>query len=245
MFQEMIKAVLQEEDIYTIESLVAKKGSKYLVKWENFPHDQNTWEPRSAIPPFIVKVNDALKLKVQIFDNKRFIFSFTSRICPGWVGRCPPRPPPGPSTSPPWTASTRSATPATRGTTTGGRRWGSGCQAQAVSAISWVCGWLWIGWSLMSVSQLKDRYIIGDLQRHIVCIFQNSTFILAKRWWTGFMKCSIKLKLPFSWRLARVCLVNTITGEICPLQPPRPLNKYFCTFHLLLSDVYHEKFFSG
>ena len=48
--------MLQEEDIYTIESLVAKKGSKYLVKWENFPHDQNTWEPRSAIPPFIVKV---------------------------------------------------------------------------------------------------------------------------------------------------------------------------------------------
>ena len=53
--QEMIKAVLEEEDIYTIEALVAKKGSKYLVKWENFPSDQNTWEPRSAIPPFIVK----------------------------------------------------------------------------------------------------------------------------------------------------------------------------------------------
>ena len=51
----MIKAVLEEEDIYTIEALVAKKGSKYLVKWENFPSDQNTWEPRSAIPPFIVK----------------------------------------------------------------------------------------------------------------------------------------------------------------------------------------------
>ena len=55
-YQEMIKAVLQEEDIYTIEALIAKKGSKYLVKWENYPHDQNTWEPRSAIPPFIVKV---------------------------------------------------------------------------------------------------------------------------------------------------------------------------------------------
>ena len=52
----MIKAVLQEENIYNIEALVSKKGSKYLVKWENFPHDQNTWEPRSAIPPFIVKV---------------------------------------------------------------------------------------------------------------------------------------------------------------------------------------------
>jgi len=53
--EEMIKAVLREEDIYTIEALVDKKGSKYLVKWENFPHDQNTWEPKSAIPPFIIK----------------------------------------------------------------------------------------------------------------------------------------------------------------------------------------------
>lgn len=60
----MIKAVLQEEDIYTIESLVAKKGSKYLVKWENFPHDQNTWEPRSAIPPFIVKVSNVILTKL-------------------------------------------------------------------------------------------------------------------------------------------------------------------------------------
>ena len=55
---------MQEEDIYTIESLVAKKGSKYLVKWENFPHDQNTWEPRSAIPPFIVKVSDVILTKL-------------------------------------------------------------------------------------------------------------------------------------------------------------------------------------
>jgi len=53
--EEMIKAVLREEDIYTIEALVDKKGSKYLVKWENFPHEQNTWEPKSAIPPFIIK----------------------------------------------------------------------------------------------------------------------------------------------------------------------------------------------
>ena len=54
----MIKAVLREEDIYNIEALVAKKGKKYFVKWENFPHEQNTWEPRSAIPPFIVKVRN-------------------------------------------------------------------------------------------------------------------------------------------------------------------------------------------
>jgi len=40
---------------YTIESLVEKKGSKYLVKWENYPSEQNTWEPRSSIPKFILK----------------------------------------------------------------------------------------------------------------------------------------------------------------------------------------------
>ena len=32
-----------------------KKGSKYLVKWENYPEEQNTWEPRSAIPKEIIE----------------------------------------------------------------------------------------------------------------------------------------------------------------------------------------------
>ena len=45
------------EDVYNIESLVKKKGSKYLVKWENYPSDQNTWEPKTSIPNFILKVN--------------------------------------------------------------------------------------------------------------------------------------------------------------------------------------------
>ena len=44
------------KDVYNIESLVKKQGSKYLVKWENFPSDQNTWEPKSSIPKFILKV---------------------------------------------------------------------------------------------------------------------------------------------------------------------------------------------
>ena len=46
-----------QEDIYNIESLVKKNGSKYLVKWENYPSDQNTWEPKTSIPKFILKVN--------------------------------------------------------------------------------------------------------------------------------------------------------------------------------------------
>ena len=45
-----------EEDVYNIEALMEKKGSKYLVKWENFPEDQNTWEPKSSIPALILKV---------------------------------------------------------------------------------------------------------------------------------------------------------------------------------------------
>merc|ERR1711936_1425178 len=53
--EALIQAVLREEDIYNIESLVEKKGSKYLVKWENYPSEQNTWEPRSSIPKFILK----------------------------------------------------------------------------------------------------------------------------------------------------------------------------------------------
>ena len=43
-------------DVYNIESLVKKQGSKYLVKWENYPADQNTWEPKASIPKFILKV---------------------------------------------------------------------------------------------------------------------------------------------------------------------------------------------
>ena len=46
------------EKIYIIESLLKKNGSKFLVKWENYPKDYNSWEPRSCIPPNIVKVSD-------------------------------------------------------------------------------------------------------------------------------------------------------------------------------------------
>ena len=46
----------KEEDVYNIEALVEKKGSKYLVKWENYPSEQNTWEPKSSIPEYILSV---------------------------------------------------------------------------------------------------------------------------------------------------------------------------------------------
>ena len=52
--KEKSKKVKQEE--YMIEMLVKREGNKYLVKWENFPMAQNTWEPRSSIPEFILEV---------------------------------------------------------------------------------------------------------------------------------------------------------------------------------------------
>ena len=39
---------------YIIESLIKREGNKFLVKWENFPSSDNTWEPKSSIPQFIL-----------------------------------------------------------------------------------------------------------------------------------------------------------------------------------------------
>ena len=59
-----------KEDVYIIESLREKKGNNFLVKWENYPEEENTWEPRAAIPGFILKVfiRNITKIpKVKIF----------------------------------------------------------------------------------------------------------------------------------------------------------------------------------
>ena len=50
-----ISAKDEEQETFIIEALVQKKGEKYLVKWENYSSDQNTWEPKSSLPKFIVK----------------------------------------------------------------------------------------------------------------------------------------------------------------------------------------------
>ena len=52
-----VKNNAEEEEVYIIESLLEKKGSKYLVKWENFTKEYNTWEPKSSIPANIVQVS--------------------------------------------------------------------------------------------------------------------------------------------------------------------------------------------
>ena len=38
------------------EAIIDKMGHKYLVRWENFPEEKDTWELRSAIPEDILKM---------------------------------------------------------------------------------------------------------------------------------------------------------------------------------------------
>jgi len=49
------KGMAKQDEVYVIESLIEKEGSMYLVKWDNYSHFWNTWEPRNEIPAFIVK----------------------------------------------------------------------------------------------------------------------------------------------------------------------------------------------
>ena len=66
-----------QEDTYIIESLIKKNGSKYLVKWENYPADQNTWEPKKSIPKFILKVREGAKNILRVGRLRFFV----------WLGR--------------------------------------------------------------------------------------------------------------------------------------------------------------
>ena len=45
----------KKKEKFLIESLVWKKGNTFLVKWENFPSNQSTWEPRTNIPKRLLK----------------------------------------------------------------------------------------------------------------------------------------------------------------------------------------------
>merc|ERR1711936_596219 len=45
---------VEAEAVYIIETLKEKKGNKFLVKWETFGDEENTWEPKSSIPEYIL-----------------------------------------------------------------------------------------------------------------------------------------------------------------------------------------------
>ena len=59
--KELEQVGCSDDDIYTVERIVAKKkvGQKtqYLVKWEGYCSDQNTWEPLQNLK----NVRDLLK----------------------------------------------------------------------------------------------------------------------------------------------------------------------------------------
>ena len=76
-----------EDDVYIIESLREKNGNQFLVKWENYPEDENTWEPRASIPDYILQVCVIIKIS-KLFTC---ILSFTKRICQGLVNLLLPR----------------------------------------------------------------------------------------------------------------------------------------------------------
>ena len=54
--KDATSSLVHANNIYDIESLQEKKGDLFLVKWENYPEEENTWEPRSSIPTAILKV---------------------------------------------------------------------------------------------------------------------------------------------------------------------------------------------
>lgn len=48
-----------EERLYDVEVILAHKGPanrrKYLVKWQNYPSEENTWEPQANLPAWMWK----------------------------------------------------------------------------------------------------------------------------------------------------------------------------------------------
>ena len=45
----------KSNNVYNVETLLEKKGNKYLVKWEGYSDADNTWEPSSSIPKHILE----------------------------------------------------------------------------------------------------------------------------------------------------------------------------------------------
>ena len=60
------KSTARKKDVYNVETLLEKKGNKYLVKWEGYSDKDNTWEPASSIPKHILKFYEV--------DSTRFGF---------------------------------------------------------------------------------------------------------------------------------------------------------------------------
>jgi len=68
-----------------VERLIAKNGSKYLVKWVNQPEDENTWEQKSIIPKHFLKVRHIQTTLISIF-----VFQYYERDL-SRLGSLPPK----------------------------------------------------------------------------------------------------------------------------------------------------------
>ena len=69
-----------------IECLMARNNQKYLVKWENLPDDENTWEHKSSIPKTMLKVRSSYLyyISVKIFPLFYYLnyYSIMRVTCP-------------------------------------------------------------------------------------------------------------------------------------------------------------------
>ena len=68
MVSEEYKSKETEDDMFYVETLLEKRGSKYLVKWENYPESYNSWEPRFGLPEEIVKVESSHIVMINILS---------------------------------------------------------------------------------------------------------------------------------------------------------------------------------
>lgn len=56
-----------QDNVYTVQSLLKKRGDDFLVEWYGFPKAEATWEKGQNIPKFILKVLNIFEfLKVDI-----------------------------------------------------------------------------------------------------------------------------------------------------------------------------------
>ena len=47
---------------FEIHSIKKRKGERFLIKWEGYSDEENTWEHRSDIPQYVLKVNRDIDL---------------------------------------------------------------------------------------------------------------------------------------------------------------------------------------
>ena len=66
----------EENTTKTVESLLAKNGSKYLVKWKNLSEDENTWEQKTGISKDILKVSDNVNIMELKLINITVLFQY-------------------------------------------------------------------------------------------------------------------------------------------------------------------------